>query len=144
MKHTVGKVIELYERNYKRLLLMIPALDRIEAEVDLTVDGMGGLVFCVLEHCKYTSIVELSNNDKNDARFGTSMTMRLRVYYDAQVAEVISYQGCGRLRSRYNYPNKTMFMPREKLQVNQFLAEWLEHCLLLSYEPNCLTVSPRS
>ncbi|VAW84017.1 hypothetical protein MNBD_GAMMA16-214 [hydrothermal vent metagenome] len=144
MKHSVRRVIELYESNYTRLLIIIPSLDMTETDVDLTVPGMAGLVVRVLEHCKYTSIVELSNTYNNDARFGMNMTMTLRVYYDAQVAEVTSYQGCRRLRSRYNYPNESMFMPKEKLQVNQFLAEWLEHCLLVSYEQNCLTVSSRS
>jgi len=140
MKHSVGRVIELYENNYQRLLIVIPSLDTTETGVDLTVPGMAGLVVRVLEHCKYTSIVELSNTYNNDARFGMNMKMTLRVYYDAQVVEVTSYQGCGRLRPRYNYPNTTMFMPREKLQVNQFLAEWLEHCLFVSYERSCLTI----
>ncbi|NOY71034.1 MAG: DUF1249 domain-containing protein [Gammaproteobacteria bacterium] len=139
MKYTVSKLIKLYESNYERLSIIMPSLDMTETDVDLTVQGITGLVVRVLEHCKYTTIVKLSIAYDHDTRFGTSMVMTVRIYYDAQVAEVMSYQGCGRLKSRYHYPNETMFMPREKLQVNQFLKECLEHFLLISDEQSCLT-----
>jgi uncharacterized protein YqiB (DUF1249 family) len=51
------------------------------------------------------------------------------MYHDALLAEVLDWAGHKRLRPRYDYPNKSMYHCDEKLQVNQFLGEWLRSCL---------------
>jgi len=55
--------------------------------------------------------------------------MQVRLYHDARMAEVISYQKQHRIRGQYHYPNPEMRMPDEKIQLNSFLAEWLAHGL---------------
>ena len=55
--------------------------------------------------------------------------MEIRLYHDASMAEVLCYQNQHRFAGRYRYPNPQMRMPDEKVQLNRFLADWLEHCL---------------
>lgn len=55
--------------------------------------------------------------------------LTVRLYHDAKLAEVLAWEGHKRLRPRYDYPNQSMYQSDEKLQVNQFLGEWLTCCL---------------
>lgn len=55
--------------------------------------------------------------------------MVIRMYHDAQMAEVISSQDIKQVKPRYDYPNKQMHQQDEKQQINQFLHEWLRLCL---------------
>lgn len=79
---------------------------------------------------------ELKANDssqiKTKAKTLTSALhprMIIRLYHDAQMAEVISSQGVFQVKPRYDYPNKNMHQQDEKQQINQFLNEWLHLCL---------------
>ncbi len=51
--------------------------------------------------------------------------MRVRMYHDARMAEVVSCAGVRRVEPRYAYPNERMHQPDEKAQWNRFLADWL-------------------
>ena len=53
----------------------------------------------------------------------------VRLYHDAKMAEVVSFQGCAAFLPEYFYPNKNMLQPDEKKQRNIFLGEWLSYCL---------------
>jgi uncharacterized protein YqiB (DUF1249 family) len=55
--------------------------------------------------------------------------MSIRLYHDAQMAEVIRSQDIHQVKPRYDYPNKQMHQQDEKQQINQFLNEWLKLCL---------------
>lgn len=82
----------------------------------------------ILEAFKYTSTLEIIQRPELK-QWMTSPSMLVRVYHDANTAEVISYQGHRNLKARYPQPNPKMYHPDEKMQVNQFLGEWLTHCL---------------
>lgn len=56
----------------------------------------------------------------------SSPKLTIRLYNDAKLAEVLAWEGHRRLRPRYDYPNKAMYLADEKRQLNRFLAEWLE------------------
>lgn len=55
--------------------------------------------------------------------------MKIRLYHDARMAEVLSTQDIRQVKPRYDYPNYQMHQQDEKQQVNQFLNEWLHLCL---------------
>lgn len=82
----------------------------------------------VLEAFKYTSTLEIVQRPKFK-KWMTNPSMLVRVYHDANTAEVVSYQGHRHLKVRYTRPNPQMYQPDEKMQVNRFLGEWLTHCL---------------
>lgn len=82
----------------------------------------------ILEAFKYTTTLEITQRPQLK-KWMTNPSMLVRVYHDANTAEVVSYQGHRHLQSRYIQPNPKMYYPDEKMQVNAFLGEWLTHCL---------------
>lgn len=82
----------------------------------------------ILEAFKYTTTLEITQRPELQ-KWMTNPSMLVRAYHDASTAEVISYQGHKNLLPRYNRPNSKMYYPDEKMQVNQFLGEWLTHCI---------------
>jgi uncharacterized protein YqiB (DUF1249 family) len=55
--------------------------------------------------------------------------MRIRMYHDAKSAEVVEYQHQNRFLGSYEIPNRRMRQRDEKVQLNQFLGEYLRYCL---------------
>jgi uncharacterized protein len=82
----------------------------------------------IVEAFRYTSTLEIVQRPELK-QFMTNPSMLVRVYHDANTAEVVSYQGHRNLLPRYSCPNPKMYQPDEKMQVNRFLGEWLSHCL---------------
>lgn len=82
----------------------------------------------IVEAFKYTSTLEIVQKPEFK-QWMTNPSMLVRVYHDANTAEVVSYQGHKNLKPRYSQPNPSMYQPDEKMQVNRFLGEWLTHCL---------------
>ena len=82
----------------------------------------------VVESFPYTSTVEVVQKGLSPDWIQPP-SMLVRLYHDARSAEVTCYQNQKRIHGKYEYPNPQMRMPDEKAQLNQFLAEWLTHCL---------------
>jgi len=87
----------------------------------------------ICEQTQYTSVLDIESvassvvfQDDNE----TSLTPRLKVrlYHDAQMAEVLASRQIRYFKSRYDYPNRLMQQPDEKYQVNKFLSQWLDRC----------------
>lgn len=122
------------DANYARLHRLLPELfDRDERSLTLTLLEAEHRVlrFCVEERCPYTTTLTVG--------FGRSAAewhpllpaprLTVRLYHDAQTAEVTAYQGEDRFAGRYEYPNGKMRQPDEKVQLNRFLGEYLSLCL---------------
>lgn len=124
------------EWNYHSLIRLLPKLETEDvrsfmvekAELLMRVD------IHVSERCKYTTMLSVRQNlglsEKSEGASwldGPNMTVRL--YHDANMAEVISFQKQGRIPPRNEYPNRRMHHRDEKAQLNRFLGEWIEHCL---------------
>ena len=58
----------------------------------------------------------------------------VRLYHDAQVAEVLACQHVSRFKARYDYPNLEMLLPDEKRQINLLLRDWLNLCSRRGYQ----------
>lgn len=144
------------DANYVRLHRLLPELfDADERRVTLPLPGDddGTLAFRVLERCPYTTTLSLRFDavlfpdagvdasrpaDSGECagpaadnwhRMVPSPELRVRLYHDAQTAEVTGYQGEDRFLGRYEYPNHQMRQPDEKVQLNRFLGETLALCL---------------
>lgn len=118
--------MSIYERNFRRLLTLLPELKTVSSMEG--VFGFGSMHIEVVERHKYTTLISLSQ--PLPLFFLPPLRMTVCVYHDAKVVEVIDYQESGRLRARYDYPNPEMYQVREKRRVNEFLGEWLDFCLL--------------
>ena len=115
--------------NYHRLCGLLPALDA--ANSGTVTIGFGNrapaIVLRVQERCRYTSVVALRQCGIGAEALDTRLKVRL--YHDAQCAEVIEFQGQRHFAPRYDYPNALMRQPDEKAQINRFLRELLNLCL---------------
>ena len=119
----------LHESNYSKLLLVIPLIQKITHDVRINSNLEHCIEINILEKTKYTSVLNIRLIHKTLSRWIPDLSMTIRSYHDAQVAEVLSFQKHRRFLPRYNYPNDHMFHSDEKQQVNVFLNEWLSHCV---------------
>lgn len=142
------------EANYLRIMKLLPDMSKLNIrEFGVELAGSSPMQFRleVKECCKYTTMVDISqqrllrslNAERPDPRdrgesdappatvenWINPPTFSLRVYHDAQMAEVISFDNHHPLQVKYDYPNSKMYQRNEKSQLNMFLGEWLSHCL---------------
>lgn len=135
------KQMAICEANYARLLKLLPDFDncqQCEIFVDLG-EVQSKVSIEVSERFKFTTTLLVSQgmlNEKMDAKLQQLMTpqLQVRMYHDARMAEVISLANRAQLKGRYSYPNKDMHQVDEKLQLNDYLAQWLTHCLNHGYQ----------
>ncbi|CAB0151953.1 hypothetical protein PSI9734_02306 [Pseudidiomarina piscicola] len=81
----------------------------------------------VTEQARYTTDVKIRQHALEKQLPGLVETeLDVRLYHDAQLAEVTRSQNVSRLEAVYAQPNKAMHHANEKFQVNRFLQEWLE------------------
>ncbi len=117
----------VYEKNYAYLVkLLAELINNTEGSVVASTE-VSEIKATLIENCRYTQVIELRETGESDNEYLKGIRLRVRIYHDAQLAEVIAYQGNARLRARYSYPNEKMYYPDEKRQVNYLLHEWLHN-----------------
>ncbi len=121
--------MNIYEHNFERLVSLLPALFSACKADNAFPITLGGMHLDVLEKHKYTTVIQLKQDLPLSLPPAALAAMTVRVYHDARVAEVLSYQDHYRFIPKYDYPNPKMCQRREKQRVNDFLGEWLDHCL---------------
>jgi uncharacterized protein YqiB (DUF1249 family) len=128
--HNFAGLMELYECNYIRLRNLVPELDAMSDHVVSRVDGVLDLHLSIVERCKFTTTLNLSYYFADQEGSFPAPDMRVRMYHDAQVGEVIS---CGRRRGvRHAVYNRmyNRYTLSEKWRMNRFLQKWLGYCLM--------------
>jgi len=116
----------VYEKNYAFLMRLLPFL--LDNDGDLRVcakDLNADLEISILEQCPYTQTIQINQIFKYKSPHLPGLSLKVRIYHDAQLAEVISYQGHSRILPKYSYPNEKMFHRDEKRQANYLLNDWL-------------------
>lgn len=126
--------LAVYDDNYDRLMALLPALQRVKLKNRLELTGCNGFGFELLEKTPYTSVVRLTADWGLCSKLLPTPEVTVRLYHDAAVAEVVSYQNRKHIKSEYDYPNPGMFNKREKRRLNEFLGVWLGACLLNSWK----------
>lgn len=129
------------EANYLRLLKLTPDLpccDQWRFTVSLA-ENSRRIDISVLERARYTTTLELAAEHPMPEGSVVhvcgfmSPRLKVRLYHDARMAEVIAWEEHRQLQPRYDYPNRQMYQSDEKAQMNQFLGEWLSYCLEQGY-----------
>ena len=123
-------LMELYECNYIRLRNLVPDPDDMPERVCSRIDGVLDLHLRIVERCKFTTTLNLTYIFHDEAGDFPAPDVQVRMYHDAQVAEVIS---CGRRRGKRHASYNRMFNRYTLLQkwrMNRFLQKWLGYCLL--------------
>ena len=117
--------------NYVRMTRLLGSLEAGEVrEVPLSGNSgrFGTLWLEVVERAPYTTIVRVCQTGVLDGIVDTPR-MIVHLYHDVRMAEVTDFQRQRHFSGRYRYPNPRMHQPDEKLQLNRFLGEWLDHGL---------------
>jgi uncharacterized protein len=130
-KRTFKNATNLHEANFKKLSRVIPNLHQLETSLCVYAANGSRVSLALLESSKYTKTFSLQLIHETEQPWLPGLHMKIRHYYDARVTEALAFQHQHRLNARYHYPNPNMFQPNEKWQINQFLSEWLDHCLRL-------------
>lgn len=142
----LSALMAVCETNYWRLRkLLLPVFPDFKpgAEFFIAIPAAEAgaerhLLLRVLERCVYTTtldFVEVSASGylPDNRHWGLSPQLTVRIYHDAKTSEVIAFQGQRHFLGRYEYPNPLMRQRDEKLQLNNLLADWLNHCLHYGY-----------
>ena len=119
----VSEFLALCGRNYHKIQLWLPQEIKVGSQW-LVNNHFGQLEVVLIENTQYTQLIEISRPINTD-NFVNQPKMLVRVYHDAQLAEVLSSQQIYRLNPVYDYPNPKMHQRNEKYQINAFLEELL-------------------
>ena len=130
MSHTIAQhrryqPMWFYEKNYSFLRHLIPDLKHGHAGHYQIRHDQHLMNIQVTDFGPYTQRLQLSQHFTNSYSVLGELSMCVRVYHDAMLAEVIGYQGIERLLARYELPNKGMLHRDEKRQANLLLHDWL-------------------
>ena len=128
----------LCETNYRKLVSMLPDIAFFEHVSLSSSDHSVSVSVDVVERTPYTTLIKLSSSYVVCSDYSPKTIMQVRIYHDANVAEVINVQGHRRIRSHYDYPNESMYLPDEKKQSNKLLSEILDFCLDNNYKKSYL------
>ncbi|MBS3804804.1 MAG: DUF1249 domain-containing protein [Oleiphilaceae bacterium] len=96
----------------------------------------------VLQQARYTETL-LLEQIHNVGRWLNNPQLTVRVYHDASMLEVISCYRDRQIAAVNDYPNRYMHHPDEKIQVNAFLADWLDFCLRFGQMPLSMSRWPQ-
>lgn len=125
------------ELNYIRLKQLLPLLKEQDERVFGVCQGDSDeskRVRCqVIERSPYTTTVTLTQ-ESNLTDWMPEPSIKVRLYHDARMAEVLAFQKNHYIQSSYSYPNNKMYHRDEKEQHNQFLGEWLKFCLAHGFD----------
>lgn len=115
------------ETNYARVLQLFPRLaEDNQQEWGVAVAGQVTRVQCLVSaRDTYTTALQLCI-DPIGRLPGYQFDVRL--YHDANMAEVVAFQQQHCPAPQQHYPNRRLHQPDEKAQWNRFLGDWLRHC----------------
>jgi uncharacterized protein len=117
------------ELNFHRFLTLLPGCRDGELFWSFYVGAnrQHRVTVQLLESAPYTTTLEIQQEQTGGAFF-SGARWRIRLYHDVEMAEVVAWDRQQHWQGRYDYPNKHMYQPDEKLALNRFLGDWLEHC----------------
>ena len=122
-------LMELYESNYIRLRNLVPDPDALAACTISRIPEALDLHLHIVERCKFTTTLNLTYLFHDAEGVFPAPDLRVRIYHDAQVGEVLA---CGRRHgirhAEYNRMQQHYTLD-EKWHMNRFLQKWLGYCL---------------
>lgn len=121
---------ELYELNYIQLRRLVPDFDIIPDVSVSQAENALDLHMKVLDRAPYTTTACLTYRFSDESGAFPAPDAVIRLYHDAQAAEVISHsRRRGRRHAEYDrfYHHYPMQM---KWEANRFMQKWLAYCLL--------------
>ena len=125
---------QICDSNYHKLLQLIPNLNAVQQlAIGENRYHKPQLFLRVLERNPYTLTIELSHQFKSLHELMLP-AVTIRVYLDAQLAEVISDVDRPAVRRVFQNPGELVAIRQYKWRLNYFLQKWLDHCLKTEYQ----------
>ncbi len=124
--HDLVGMMSHCEANYLILSRILPQKPWQSLILTTTVGQELELFF--IEQTKYTSTIRILLSPIQNLKDSGRLEWVVRLYHDAELAEVIEDIHGRQLQARYQYPNRTMKHPDEKFRMNEHLGDWLMRC----------------
>jgi len=119
-------LMDMYEENFIKLRKLIPDLSLIQESAVSKSAGHLDLHIKIQERSKFTTTLLLSYFFGEDDEIRMEPNLKIRIYHDAGLAEVMS----GKLHhGRLLLDNLPSDALKQKWILNRFLAKWLQYCL---------------
>jgi len=116
----------MYEDNFIKLRKLIPHLNEIEQSAMSISPGHMNLYLKIVERSKFTTTLRLSYHFSKNSKIRLEPNLKIRIYHDAGLAEVMS----GKLHhGRLVLDHLPADALKQKWQLNRFLNKWLKYCL---------------
>ena len=133
------KLQGICSRNYGLLIRLLPIEYESEHCWDIEINESLQFHLQVESKTPYTETMRITQRNLVVPKY-MATEIEFRVYHDAQMVEVISFQKQTRFRQNYAYPNPLLRQRDEKVQVNALLKDWLN---LVSHQQEKLTGESR-
>ena len=132
MSHTIEQTrnkepMWFFERNYSFLSALFPVIIELKSNTLVYRDKLKVVKVNSLEVSRYTTLISLQLIFTEITEVAP-VEMTIRLYHDAEVADVISYQNISRLVAPYFSNNKSV-AENHKKQANILLYEILSSCV---------------
>jgi uncharacterized protein YqiB (DUF1249 family) len=111
------------EQNYALLMLL---LQNKAASTSIYFESGGEMSIEVEQAAPYTWFLTIKSHHLH-TKFAGILSLYVRLYLDARIAEVYGSQDNKRLKPIFSVPNKSMAQVDEKEQLNLLLNELLMH-----------------
>lgn len=125
---------KLCESNYQKLFSLIPDLCSFTNKATGKTKNQPSLYLIVIERSKHTITVELSHKFNRNLVEVMEPAVKIRVYLDANLAEVLRDHERPAVSRVYRDPAQSVEIMDYKWRLNYFLQKWLDHCLLTDYK----------
>jgi uncharacterized protein YqiB (DUF1249 family) len=119
--------------NYQKLLKLIPDLMAFKNTAVGHAPHHTTLHLEIIERTPYTMTVELSHCFSRNQDELLEPAVKIRVYLDAQLAEVLSDHARAGVAQVFKDPGLSREIMNYKWRLNYFLQKWLDHCLKKNY-----------
>jgi len=119
--------------NYQKLLKLIPDLMEFKNTAVGHAPHHTTLHLEIIERTPYTMTVELSHCFSRNHDELLEPAVKIRVYLDAQLAEVLSDHARAGVAQVFKDPGLSREIMNYKWRLNYFLQKWLDHCLKKNY-----------
>ncbi len=125
---------KLCESNYQKLFSLIPNLCSFRKQATGETTDKPALHLTIIERTKHTITVELSHNFNQDLKDFMEPAVKIRIYLDANLAEVLKDHARPQVSTVYKNPAQSVEIMNYKWRLNYFLQKWLDHCLQTNYK----------
>ena len=125
---------QLCESNYQKLFCLIPDLCSFQNQATGKTSNKPTIYLKIIERSKHTLTVELSHQFNRNLENLMAPAVKIRIYLDANLAEVLKHHARTDVSRVYKDPGQTVEIMDYKWRLNYFLQKWLDHCLKTNYE----------